>query len=226
LDDAADLAERVEWRAIRGEERVALLLLAELYAPHDGALAMSYVARYQETGDRYEPLLASNADRRVPAIVAYCLGYVHEQLGELEEAEESYKEAFEIYDAIGYDWRAGRAALGLSRIVKDSTSWKNAAKKKLQQYPLSWLAAQLNGGTPEFSMMPSAPKMSKVRERASEELTPAQHKVYELLLKGLSTRAIAEELDRSEFTVRNHIKVVFKKLKVNSRAALLSASLK
>jgi two-component system nitrate/nitrite response regulator NarL len=67
--------------------------------------------------------------------------------------------------------------------------------------------------------------MSNMRERATAELTPAQHEVYEQLLKGLSTRDIAEELDRSEFTVRNHIKAIFKKLKVNSRASLLSASL-
>jgi hypothetical protein len=58
------------------------------------------------------------------------------------------KEAFEIYDAIGYDWRAGRAALGLSRILKNSAPRKNTARKKLQHYPLSWLAAQLNGGAP------------------------------------------------------------------------------
>ena len=60
---------------------------------------------------------------------------------------------------------------------------------------------------------------------SATELTRAQHEVYELLLKGISTREIAEELERSEFTVRNHIKVIFKKLKVNSRAALMSASL-
>jgi DNA-binding NarL/FixJ family response regulator len=108
------------------------------------------------------------------------------------------------------DWRAGRAAVGLSRIVKDSTHWKSVAQKRLQRYPSSWLAAQLNTGAPEFSMMPSTSPKSKLRETATEELTPAQHEVCELLLKGISTRAIAEELDRSEFTVRNHIKAIFK----------------
>ena len=225
LGDAADLAERVEWRAISGEERIALLLLAELYAPHDGALAMSYVARYQETGDRFAPLLSFNADRRIQAMVAYSLGCVRQHLGEFSEAEESYKEAFEIYDAVGYDWRAGRTAIGLSQ-VSDAVTWQAIARQKLRHYPMSWLMSQLAApvvrGEPLLS---AAPDVATQKRRGTEDLTPAQHEVYELLLKGISTREVAQELGRSEFTVRNHIKEIFKKLKVNSRAALISSSI-
>jgi DNA-binding CsgD family transcriptional regulator/Flp pilus assembly protein TadD len=223
LQEAAELAERVEWRAIDGEERVALLLLAELYAPLDGALALSYVARFQETGDRFKAVLSFNADRRVEALVSYSLGYVREHLGDVEEAEELYRKAFEIYDDSGYDWRAGRAAMGLFRLNRDR-SWLDVAAKKLKPYPLSWLVTRLKGLAP--SDIAGSKRETAVQRRATEELTPAQAEVYDLLLTGAPTRGIAKKLGRSEFTVRNHIKAIFKKLKVNSRAALLSAALR
>jgi len=224
LQEAAELAESVEWRAIDGEERVALLLLAELYAPHDGALALSYVARFQETGDRFNAVLSFNADRRVEAIVAYSLGYVRQHLGDGAEADALYRKAFAIYDVIGYDWRAARAAIGLFQVSNDR-SWLEVAGKKLKAYPLSWLTIRLNVLTmPHHS--PTMPAIeTDVRRRAARELTPAQQEVYDLLLSGAPTRDIAKQLGRSEFTVRNHIKAIFKKLKVNSRAMLLSAAL-
>jgi DNA-binding CsgD family transcriptional regulator/Flp pilus assembly protein TadD len=225
LHEAAELAERVEWRAIDGEERVALLLLAELYAPHDGALALSYVARFQEIGDRFNAVLSFNADRRVDALVAYSLGYVRQHLGDSAEADEMYRKAFAIYDAIGYDWRAARAAIGLFQINGDR-SWLDVAGKKLKPYPLSWLATRLSALalSHHSSLVPEIE--SDARRRTTRELTPAQQEVYELLLSGFPTRKIAKQLGRSEFTIRNHIKAIFKKLKVNSRAMLLSAALR
>jgi len=224
LQEAAELAETVEWRATDGEERVALLLLAELYAPQDGALALSYVARFQETGDRFNALLSFNADRRVEAMVAYSLGYVRQHLGDNEEADELYRKAFTIYDAIGYDWRAARAAIGLFQVSNDR-SWLGVAGKKLKPYPLSWLATRLNALTVPHHSRPIPAIETDARRRAARELTPAQQEVYELLLSGAPTRDIAKQLGRSEFTVRNHIKAIFKKLKVNSRAMLLSTAL-
>jgi DNA-binding CsgD family transcriptional regulator len=225
-DDAANLAEQVEWRAINSEERIALLLLAELYAPHDGALAMSYVARFQETGDRFSAVLSSNGDRRVEAMVAYSLGFVHQHLDEPVDAEASYKESFEIYADLGYEWRAARAAVGLAQVARDSEGWLKTARAKLRHYPMSWLMTQLNAleGDVGVSFLPEQRKQS-AETKGLEDLTPAQREVYDLLLKGISTREIAEQLERSEFTVRNHIKAVFKKLGVNSRVALMSSSL-
>lgn len=222
LREAAELADQVEWRAIGGEERFALVLLAELYAPLDGALALSYLARFQETGDRYYAVLSSNADRRVEGMLAYSLGYVQEHLGDAEEAEELYRKAFTIYSDIGYDWRAARAAMGLSQANHDR-SWLDVAAKKLKPYPLSWLATRLKALAPLDASSPR-PAETAIKRRTAEELTPAQAEVYELLLSGGPTREIAKKLGRSEFTVRNHIKAIFKKLKVNSRAALLSAA--
>jgi DNA-binding NarL/FixJ family response regulator len=40
--------------------------------------------------------------------------------------------------------------------------------------------------------------------------------------QGFSDARIAEELDRSIHTVRNHVKVLFKKFEVRSRAELIA----
>jgi DNA-binding NarL/FixJ family response regulator len=52
-------------------------------------------------------------------------------------------------------------------------------------------------------------------------LTPAQQAVFELLLHGRGTDEIARTLGRSAFTVRNHIKAIFKAYQVSSRSALI-----
>ena len=52
----------------------------------------------------------------------------------------------------------------------------------------------------------------------SSILTAREKSVFELLIKNKSTREIAEELDISEKTVRNHISNVIQKLGVNGRA--------
>ena len=225
LSEAAELAQRVQWGATSDEERIVLLLLAEQYAPHDGAQAMSYVARFQEPGDRAAKVTSLKPDRRLQAMAAYSLGYVRQHLAESPDAEASYREAFEIYDTLGYDWRAGRTAIGLAQVSADPSPWLEAARKKLAPYPQSWLMMQLRTLEGENATpVPDKRRRSRVATIVTEELTPAQREVYELLLTGISTREIAEELERSEFTVRNHIKAIFKKAKVNSRAALLSAS--
>ena len=226
LAEVAGLADPTDWwRASSGEEQLALLLLAELYAPRDGALAMSYVTRFQEADERGLAIVSLRPDRRLKAMAAYSLGCVRQHIGESSEARTLYKEAFEIYDAIGFDWRAGRAAIGLSQVSGDAATWTKIAREKLKAYPLSWLMSELNRLECTASAMISTlePRTAH-RTRGLEKLTPAQSEVYELLLRGISTREIAKKLSRSEFTVRNHIKAIFKKLEVNSRSALLSSA--
>ena len=52
----------------------------------------------------------------------------------------------------------------------------------------------------------------------SSILTVREKSVFELLIKNKSTKEIANELDISEKTVRNHISNVIQKLGVNGRA--------
>ncbi len=64
----------------------------------------------------------------------------------------------------------------------------------------------------------------RVRACASpqlDRLTPAQRAVFDLLMDGRGTAQIAKELGRSTFTVRNHIKAIFKVFGVTSRPELI-----
>jgi DNA-binding CsgD family transcriptional regulator len=55
-----------------------------------------------------------------------------------------------------------------------------------------------------------------------QELSIAQLRVLDLLLAGLAVRDVAASLHRSEHTVNNHIKEIYRKLGVTSRPELFS----
>ncbi len=57
-------------------------------------------------------------------------------------------------------------------------------------------------------------------------LTKREREVFELLIKNHSTREIAEKLDISEKTVRNHISNVMQKLGVKGRSGAVVELLK
>ncbi len=206
--EARELAATIDWKALDGEERFALCLLAELFAETDAPLALAQIAEYRKAGKQFAPILASADDRRVTALESYSLGVVQQALGDAAEAIRLVSRAYEIYDAIGYRWRAGRAARVLERLT-GQPSWKERAASALGAYPRSWLvedrAKRHVTDLPGFA-----------------SLTASQQAVYEHLVRGLSTREIARELGRSEFTVRNHVKAIFKALNVRSRASLIA----
>lgn len=62
-----------------------------------------------------------------------------------------------------------------------------------------------------------------LRASALSELTEAESEVLELVLQGLSNRAIAERRGTSRRTVANQIQSSFRKLGVSSRAELMAA---
>ncbi len=57
-------------------------------------------------------------------------------------------------------------------------------------------------------------------------LTKREREVFELLIKNYTTRDIADKLNISEKTVRNHISNVMQKLGVKGRAAAVVELLK
>ena len=61
---------------------------------------------------------------------------------------------------------------------------------------------------------------------SKEILTKREKEVFELLVKNKSTKEIAQELDISEKTVRNHISNAMQKLGVKGRAQAVVELLK
>jgi DNA-binding CsgD family transcriptional regulator len=57
----------------------------------------------------------------------------------------------------------------------------------------------------------------------SVELTPRQHEVLMLLADGLSSEQIANQLELSIDTVRNHVREILRRLGVHSRIAAVAA---
>ena len=208
LRDAHELASTIDWNAIGGEEKLALPVLADLFAARDPAVAIAYVTTFKSVDKNFPRILSSRRDRRVEALEAYSLGKVQLALGEREEAARLLTQAWSIYDKLGIQWRAARASLALAG-VDENAKWRERAEAALQAYPRSWLA---RGGA-------AAPAASAPVQ--AEKLTPAQRAVLDLLLEGRGTEDIARVQGRSTFTVRNHIKAIFKAFGVTSRSALI-----
>ena len=57
-------------------------------------------------------------------------------------------------------------------------------------------------------------------------LTVREREIFELLIQNMTTRQIAEKLNISEKTIRNHISNTMQKLGVNGRAAAVVELLK
>ncbi len=59
-----------------------------------------------------------------------------------------------------------------------------------------------------------------------EKLTRRQHEVLTLLARGYNTHEIADRLSISQYTVRNHIQLIFQKFQVNNRLEAVAFALK
>ena len=77
------------------------------------------------------------------------------------------------------------------------------------------LEASARIGAPLVTVLPAAP--------ALDGLTKRQRQVAELIIEGLSNRAIADRLGVSLFTVKDHVHAILKRLELPSRAALISS---
>jgi DNA-binding CsgD family transcriptional regulator/tetratricopeptide (TPR) repeat protein len=206
LAEAEELADAIPWHSLVGEEPLALLLLAELFAGVDAAKASVYLARFREIGDVKSPLSLLRRDPRLSAMVDYSTGVVQAALGNRKAARLSFQSAYKVFAQSGYEWRAGRCALAEYQL-NNSPSTLAAARDHLKNYSASWLgqAVRATSGGSSASSLP-----------------PMQAQVFKLLCEGRSTSEIADRLNRSEFTIRGHIKALLKTFNVNSRSALIA----
>lgn len=206
LAEAEEAAHLVDWTNVKGEERIAPLQLAELFAPFDRGKAIYYLSVYEQIPPVRDKRLNTAHDRRFSAFADYSAALVHLSLGHKAKAVDLLKKNVAMFAQFGYQWRSGRAALDLYEITHDRSHLKTA-RDALKAYGSSWLGERLRA-------LDAAATFA--------HLTPMQAKIFELLAQGTPTDAIASELGRSVFTIRNHIKAIFKAAGVNSRTALLA----
>lgn len=204
LDEAEQLARRVDWHATLAEERIGLLQLAELFGSLDTARSAMYLARFRELGEIKSPLYYRHDARRT-AYAQYSTGVVELALGNKKRGLSELREARKIFERFGYDFRVARCLVD-EYMATGNADLLPAIEEKLRNYQQSWLAS-------EMRVAIGAPKPL---------LPPMQQRVFEELCQGKSTAEIARSLERSEWTISNHIKEIFKSFGVRSRSALLA----
>jgi DNA-binding CsgD family transcriptional regulator len=103
---------------------------------------------------------------------------------------------------------------GAPRDVLERARAMEAALVQIRQELHAFAAGEPDAAGHTFDDPPSVPLPAGLPAR--------QRDVATLLIEGLSVQEIAEKLDLSLHTVRNHVKVVFRRTGVHSRAAFVA----
>ncbi len=188
---AAELSEKVVWGETTGEERVGLLLLAEILAVTDSAAASAMLSIFDALPGPMNPDHAASADPRIRALEDYVRGVVLRVTGHPAAANELVMKAARSYEACGHLWRTALARLELHVISPHGGHFDAARAIVAEHFPNSFLARRVGIDT--------------VSDPIVARLTPAQRDVLALLLDGLSAREIATHSGRAYNTVRVHI---------------------
>jgi DNA-binding CsgD family transcriptional regulator len=204
LDIAEQLAQEVDWNGA-GEESFGLLLLSELFAPLDPTKSSMYLARFRQLGEVLRLPTQYKHDPRWPAYVQYSTAVTELALGDTRRGLIDLRAAKDKFERLGFEWRSARCMI-LEHRVTGNPELLRTAQERLRNYGQSWLADELRS----------------LGRGDGIELPPQQQRVFEEMCQGKSTTQIAGALGRSEWTVSNHIKQIFKAYNVKSRAELLA----
>lgn len=99
---------------------------------------------------------------------------------------------------------------------------KNTPLRELHQS----IQSVMDGGSP---MTPSIARkviqhFNPVKHRPENALSPKEHQVVQCVVEGLSYKLIADRMSISINTVRHHIRNIYAKLQINSKAELIKKS--
>ena len=138
LESAEALAKSIDWEETSGEERCALLLLAELLAPQDAMRGQALIDRYRSI-KRKMSVLVNQRDGRLRAAECHAFGVVAAAAGERGRAAEMLDEAFELWSSIGFVYRATRTALEMAELTGDDRRL-GYAREHVGKFPNSWFS--------------------------------------------------------------------------------------
>jgi DNA-binding CsgD family transcriptional regulator len=204
---AVELSTTVEWTATTGEERVALLLLAETLVVTDPPAAIATLKTYDAMMNPMDPDQAFSTDPRWPAMEDYVRGLVFRAAGQDAAAKKHLTLAADRWEACGHLWRAVVARLALATMLPRGGHLDHARAIVTKHLPKSFLARRV--------------AVDALPDPIAETLTPAQRDVLSLLLEGLSAREIATRTGRAYNTVRVHIDRLREAFKASSIHALV-----
>lgn len=121
---------------------------------------------------------------------------------------------------------AGHALLGVSQVADELRAWARAAEKTgappplVRGHPVRWIRLYGREGV-RYLLHLEAPRPVKLHP--SFVLSRTQREVAALAAAGATVQEIAEAKTLSATTVRSHLRVVYRRLEVSSRAELARA---
>jgi len=141
IEHALGIANAFNWDFAGGDSRYALLTLAQVAAPIEVALARKSLNRYNGIRTAMDATFAARIEPRIRAEEAYTHGLVLRAEGRIDASTERLRSAFETWNRIGYEWRAGRAALELAE-MNAGDMFRLAVHRELRTRPDSIFAAR------------------------------------------------------------------------------------
>ena len=211
---ASEMLRAVDWNHAGISEHMGLLESACVAARLDPTTASEWLARYSALPKNDVGWHALTGDARVAACELHARGIVEAALGR-KNGVALLREAFAMWQRLGYRRRAAYAAADLA--AAGYVAGADQLASLLAKAPQHPLLAQRAPGIADSAR----PAHAALHVNAS----PSERKVLEALCAGSSVRQMAQAWDRSEFTIRNHLKRLFAKYGVRSSAALVAKAM-
>ena len=214
--EALELLADVDWDATNGEERVALLHLAEILSLTHPSEAAQVLERYDQLTTEVDRALLMHNDVRLWILETFVRSLVHRLSGELDKAHDALQGVRVQAQRVGIRWREALALIELDSIQLDANGHgerplQAAATLIRENFPQSFLARRIG----RWSQTLIDPIASK--------LAPQPRQVLRHVLSGQNPKKIATTMRLSEDTVKGYMKTLFRAFSVNSTPQLLIA---
>lgn len=139
IERAEEIAATIDWKGAEGEQRLGLLLLAEILAATRPKDAARYLELCRTLQGPMSPLLMAKSDARWTASENFVEGVVAAANGEKERGIDLIGKAFAFWNDVGYSSYATRAAIKLYELTGEERHIEWAFKES-RRYPYSWLS--------------------------------------------------------------------------------------
>ncbi len=214
--EARELSEGLDWNATDGEERLALLHLAEALAQTDPLAAVRVFERYEGLTSRPDRALLLHDDVRLWILEEFVRGLVLRVRGDMVGAWRAFKGVHGQAKRVGLLWRATLALIELDATPvagrpRGDCYLQTAALLVRENFPRSFLARRLG----RWAQVPSDPIAAGLARQPREVLRQT--------LSGKNPKEIAAELSLSEDTVKHYVKTLFGAFGVHSTPQLIVA---
>ncbi|MBD5634255.1 MAG: hypothetical protein IAI49_07225 [Candidatus Eremiobacteraeota bacterium] len=139
LELACRLTKEVDWENSPRSDRMVLLEVARSLVGVDVQLARRLLDKYFSLRSSFSSLEAYAKDRRRRGEECMAIAAVVRAEGQLDRATMLFEEAYRIWSAIGYAWRAATVALELFTLTGEAT-YLDVVAREADARPLSWIA--------------------------------------------------------------------------------------